>query len=244
MERECYNTLHEVGEIHWWVRVRDAIVLAAVARAGAKRGVPALDLGCGVGILGEKLRAQGYSVSLLDTSEEALARCRARGFAAVHAGDAIALPFGDASFDYLTATDVLEHIEHDSRALGEMYRVLRPGGAAVLTVPAHQFLYGPHDRKLHHFRRYSKHLLVRRARDAGFGVERVTYFNTLLFVPIAIFRLLSRLFPVWAGGGEDLEVNSRFLNALFYRIFSIDRLLLSYTNLPVGVSLLAVLRKR
>ena len=51
-------------------------------------------------------------------------------------GDALAMPFDDNSFDRVIAAEIMEHIPHDTAAMAEMYRVLRPGGIAVVTVPS------------------------------------------------------------------------------------------------------------
>jgi SAM-dependent methyltransferase len=99
-------------------------------------------------------------------------------------GDALRLPIQDNSVDIVTMLDVLEHLSDDARALSEVSRVLRPGGALVLSVPAYQHLWSAHDEALHHFRRYEKVQLARVLRRGGFRVWRLSFAMSLM-PPIA-----------------------------------------------------------
>ncbi|MBN1419188.1 MAG: class I SAM-dependent methyltransferase [Planctomycetes bacterium] len=109
-----------------------------------------LDCGCGDGLYaGALARASRAPVFALDRDPENLARTRTRlpaGAAVrlVH-GDAQAIPFPDDAFDAVIFTEVLEHVPDDRRALREIRRVLKPGGALILTVPNHDypFLWDP-----------------------------------------------------------------------------------------------------
>ena len=71
--------------------------------------------------------------------------------------------------------DVLEHLSDDDRALSEVHRILKPGGALILSVPAYQHLWSAHDEALHHFRRYEKAGLNQVLRRAGFDVWRLSF---------------------------------------------------------------------
>jgi hypothetical protein len=78
--------------------------------------------------------------------------------------------------------------------------------------------------------------------DAGFAVERLTYFNTLLFPAAAIVRLLHRILP-GTPKGSDASIPAGPLNRLLLALFAAERLPLRVTNLPFGISLLAVCRR-
>jgi hypothetical protein len=108
-------------------------------------------------------------------------------------------------------------------------------------VPAFEFLWSDHDVAHHHYRRYTRSMLRRRLEDAGFAVERLTYFNTLLFPAVAAVRVLQRLRP-GRGGGSDAGLPGPTVNRILLRLFSTERRILRVTSLPVGISLLAVCR--
>ena len=103
-----------------------------------------------------------------------------RGVAMIQ-GTAEALPIDDESVDIAVACDVIEHLPDDEAAVRELVRVLRPGGLALVTVPAYPWLMGAHDRAVGHERRYTRPTLVDRVERAGLIPTRATYFNSLLF---------------------------------------------------------------
>lgn len=82
-------------------------------------------------------------------------------------------------FDTVICLNVLEHVEDHDRALKFMHSVLEPGGRAVILVPAFMFLYGTIDKKIGHYRRYTRRELLPRMRAAGFFVESSFYMNVI-----------------------------------------------------------------
>ncbi|MEJ7662138.1 MAG: methyltransferase domain-containing protein [Hymenobacter sp.] len=141
----------------------------------------------------QRLRAQGYAdVTGIDVSAPAIELAQARGVPHVAVMDGANLEFADARFDLVIASDVLEHIEEEGRALREWTRVLRPGGQLLVFVPAHAYLWSEHDVVNHHFRRYSRAGLLAAMRGAGLRPQRSSFWNTALFFP--------RRPCGWAGG--------------------------------------------
>jgi hypothetical protein len=92
-----------------------------------------------------------------------------------------------------------------------------------------------------HYRRYRKGSLRSCVQDAGFSVARLTYFNTLLFAPIAAVRLVARLFP--QSIQSESSDCSPAVNTLLYRIFNLEVPYLRYASFPFGVSILCVATK-
>jgi len=95
-----------------------------------------LDVGCGTGVLAERLHRMGYAVSGVDASAGMLERLRRRApeVAATHAS-ATALPFGDGEFDLVLTVATLHHIAEPAAvhsALREMVRVVSPGGHVIV----------------------------------------------------------------------------------------------------------------
>src|SRR6185503_4599719 len=95
------------------------------------------------------------------------------------------LPFAGGTFDLVCLFDVLEHLDDDKKALGEAFRVLRPGGLVVASVPAYGWLYANNDRIAGHRRRYVRRGLRLLAARAKLRVERLTHVNVALFPLIA-----------------------------------------------------------
>ena len=118
-------------------------------RLGAKPGDLVLDMGCGAGRHAFETVRRGCRIVALDQSLEELIDVRNTFAAMIEAGelhdqvqgqpvsaDALKLPFADETFDRIICSEVLEHIPDDQTAIGELARVLRPGGSIAVTVPA------------------------------------------------------------------------------------------------------------
>ncbi len=246
MDASLHHQFAGIERRHWWFQGRRKVV-ASVLRDSLEdgRAYRILDVGCGTGEMTDMLREFG-SVTALDTSPDAIRYCNLRF------GDQVDVRLGDVSggvpplegVEIVTAFDVLEHLDDDVAALGRLHAALAPRGVLVVTVPAFQFLWGPHDVINEHRRRYTHRALRRRLETAGFDVERISYFNALLFPLVAAVRLLRRL-----PGRRPLEPRSDFtmppgpLNRVLEALFSWEGRLLKVCSLPVGVSILAVCRK-
>ncbi len=243
MEQHTYSIMYEVEGKHWWFTGRRHIIAGFVERACRDLGKVRphiLDVGCGTGANLQMLSRFGVAEGV-DVSVAALDFCRARGLAKVKQGAAESLPYEDAAFDLVTGLDVVEHLDDDIAGLKEMRRVLRPGGRAVLFVPAFMFLWGVQDDISHHRRRYTLPGLKRKLREAGLTVERTTYANLTFFAPILIGRLLMRLIG-WRPASEN-NITISALNGLLGRIFSVESWWLRRLNFPFGVSIVCVAKR-
>jgi SAM-dependent methyltransferase len=227
-----------VEATHWWFRGRRALVARAIAGLGVAGDARVLDVGSGTGSNLRMLRDLGFRrVVGLDRSAAALRHCASKQLGGVQRADVCALPFRDASFDLVLATDVLEHVRDEARALAEIHRVLRPGGALVATVPAFMALWGRQDDVSHHLRRYRRDELVRGLAAGGFAVRRSFYFNYLLFAPIWLARRLIRWLRIEIA--SENELNPAWLDALLGGVFALDVRSAPLLRLPFGVSILA-----
>jgi len=151
------------------------------------------------------------------------------------------LPVPDGWADVVLLLDVLEHLDDDAAALATARRALAPGGLLVVTVPAYRWLWSDHDVALGHRRRYAAGELVGRVRGAGLSVERVSYFNMLLFPAVATVRVWKRLV---GDRTHDLHRPSDRWNRRLGRVFALERPLLPRVPLPFGSSLLLLARRR
>jgi len=164
-------------------------------------------------------------------------------------GAAERAPLRSARFDLVLALDVLEHLDDDAPAIAEAARLLAPGGTLVVSVPAWPFLWSEHDEALGHKRRYRRANLRRGLAAAGLRVERVTYFNTLLFPVALAYRLAWKwtLKRTGAARSRPPQSDTRRLGnragAALEAIFAAERLWVGRLDAPFGISLLAVARK-
>jgi SAM-dependent methyltransferase len=95
--------------------------------------------------------------------------------------DLTACPLEDASVDAIIALNVLEHIPDDEKAIGEMFRVLKPRGKAIVEVPAGPGLYDIYDRQLLHHRRYQMTNLISRFERSGFRIVEKSHLGFFLY---------------------------------------------------------------
>lgn len=242
MQPEAYAVEAEVEATHWWFVGRRGLFASSIAGLGVPAAAPVLDIGTSTGTNLRMLRDIGMrNVVGLDFSEEAIRFCKAKGLGDVRQGDACALPFPAETFDLVLATDIIEHVDDDGKALSEIGRVLGPGGQAIVTVPAFHCLWGLQDAVAMHKRRYRMPELVGKVHRAGFSIKERYYFNYFLFLPILIARRLMRLFPPRIA--SENELNSPIVNALLRRIFALDVLTARHVHPPFGASIFMVLEK-
>lgn len=244
MQQHTYGIMYEEEGTHWWFvgrrRILESMTREALEAFRGPGRPRILDVGCGTGANLEMLGAFGDAEGV-DVSEDALEFCKARGLDRVKLGAAERLPWDDASFDLVTALDVVEHLDDDVAGLEEMFRVLKPGGTALFFVPAFMFLWGVQDDISHHRTRYTREGLLRSVKAAGFVPARSTYANVMLFAPIAAGRFLMRLtgFRPESENNLNLPVFNRPLAALF----GAERHWLRRFSIPFGVSIICIARK-
>jgi SAM-dependent methyltransferase len=229
MEAAEIRQLAAVESSHWWYKERRNILSRELRRL-PESGC-ALDIGAAAGGNTRVLQAHGWQVLALDCSETAVSICRRRGIDVLRA-DARRLPVKSNAFDLVIAFDVLEHIDEDCLVAAEIARVLRPGGAALISVPCDMTLWSAHDDATGHVRRYSRATLIRVIEGGGLIIDRIWGWNVLLR-PIVKFRRRSLK-------GSDLSYINPFVNTLLTFIIVAERYLPA-SSLP-SVSL--ILRAR
>lgn len=241
MEAEVYARMAELDSEHWWFAARRDIlesVISRVVRPPAQARI--LEIGCGTGHNLEMLSQFGRveATELNDSARELASRRLGR------AVQSAALPdlsmFDDSSFDMVALLDVLEHIADDRQALQAIIGLLKPGGKLLVTVPGNPWMWSAHDVAHHHHRRYRKSQLRRLAEDAGFAVQLLSPFNTLLFPAVAAARIAGKL---TGRESADDSLPSKPVNAVLRSVFSLERSLVGRVPLPFGVSLVAVFRR-
>jgi SAM-dependent methyltransferase len=244
MDETMMKATLAVDEHHWWYRGRRRVIRAELDRLPLPADARILDAGCGSGRTLVELAGYGAEVSGIELNDDAAELARRRGLGDVHVGRLEELPWDDGAFDLITCLDVIEHVPDDVTALAELRRVARAGGWLLVTVPAYQALWSRHDEANHHFRRYSRSMLRGAARSAGWEIERVSSFNSLLLAPAAAVRLAQRRMGARNGHSNDLDLGPAWLNDVLERPLALEASWLARgRTLPLGLSLLAVLRR-
>jgi SAM-dependent methyltransferase len=230
----------------WWIGFR-RFVEPLVAQATAGSSSPRiLDCGCGtganLGLLSKYGRAFGFDLAWTGVEY-------ARGYGHPHVANASIthIPFGDGAFDLVTAFDVLYSLSEDQEAaaIAEMFRVLRPGGCAIVNVAALGILRGNHSVFGHEVRRSTRRRLRRVLSRGGFRVERLTYTNASLFPLMLAVRTAQRLTGLATPeeAGTDIVMPPRPINALLAMFVRWEARALRVMDMPIGSSLLALARK-
>jgi len=239
-----YKKLAEAEPTHWYYAGKRVFVRSWLQRARPPQPSDLLlDCGAGTGLFAQEMSAF-CRVLVLDDHEEALQLLRTR-FQPEQiislAGDRVPLP--DASLDYVTALDVLEHTPDDAAVVRGFHRLLKPGGVAAVTVPAGMALWSDWDEVLHHFRRYSRPQLCALFPGADWDIVHVNYTNVLVYPAVWLVRKWRRWFPARASAvrAED-TVPAAWLNrGLHVQFVALAKWRMP---LPFGVSLVLVARKR
>jgi SAM-dependent methyltransferase len=224
MEAAELRTLVEVEDRHWWYAERRSLLARELRRLPAPGR--ALDIGAAGGGNTRVLISHGWKPVALEFAPTAAQIARERGIDVVR-GDARELPVRTGSMDLVTAFDILEHIEEDYLAAAEITRVLRPGGTALIAVPADMALWSAHDTAVGHVRRYTRGTLAEVIVKGGLLIEDMWSWNVLLRPVVSLRRKSST--------GSDLSKVNPLVNTGLRAIITAERYL-PVKSLP-GVSL-------
>jgi len=239
MDREVYERMAQHDASHWWYVARRKILSDLITRKiKPPKGASILEIGCGTGHNFAMLGSFGH-VDAIEIDEGARDVAQGRLGRPILTAPLPSLDgIADASYDMIALLDVLEHIGEDEASLASIRKKLKPGGRLLLTVPANPWMWSAHDLAHHHQRRYTIASLQAVVRKAGFKVELMSHFNSLLFPVAAVMRLIGKA----TGKTEsDDKMPSAGVNAILERVFRIERHLVGRVSLPAGVSIVAIL---
>jgi SAM-dependent methyltransferase len=206
-----------------------------------------LDLGIGAGNMAHHLAHYGQVVGI-DSNGRPLSVAGQRALTVAQASGT-GLPFADAQFDLVALLDTVEHIPNELGVLAECWRVLKPGGLLLVTVPAFQWLWSYNDEINAHQRRYTAPELAQKLTLLGFQVCRISYNNFFLFPLIAAIRLLRPYQPTLASPHltaaadvyqVEMEPIPEPVNAILHAVGWIEAELLQRFSLPFGTSVIAL----
>ena len=243
MNPEEYANLERIEADHWYYSGKREFVRRWIDRLRQPgRDDVLLDCGAGTGLFAKEME-KACRVMVLDDHEDAIRMLRLRfehEQVLSLAGDRI--PLADCSLEYVTALDVLEHVPDDAAVVQGFHRVLKPGGLAVVTVPASMHLWSDWDESLHHHRRYQRSQLSELFPHPHWEVVHVNYTNCLIYPAVWAVRKWRRLFPraEHVKRAED-SLPPPLVNRVLKRIFV--GMAMWRMPLPFGVSLLLIARR-
>ena len=239
---------------HWWFASRTRAILALLDKyvGPGKNGRRVLDIGAGAGNMMHNLAQYGDEIVGLEYNPKPIPVAHERGWD-VRQGDATAMPFEDESFDLLSLLDTVEHIPDETAVFDETFRVTKPGGAMVVTVPAFMWLWSHNDVINLHQRRYTAPELKQKLTAAGWQVPYISYNNFLIF-PLGAGMILLRK---WLGKEPDMssphfdddayqvemEPTPPLFNTILEAVGKLEVAMLKHFPLPIGTSLIAIARK-
>jgi 2-polyprenyl-3-methyl-5-hydroxy-6-metoxy-1,4-benzoquinol methylase len=250
MDPTFYASYFRHETTHWWFRWRFDLISDVLASLGNDRPLRILDAGCGTGQMLKCLESHGDAIGL-DSSSQAIGYARKRGVKRLVQGSITDPPFRDGSFDCVVALDVIEHVDDDIGILTKLHEVVKPGGHLIVTVPAFKVLWSEHDEINQHKRRYRSGELRSLIEDAGFDLKRVTYCNTALFLPVLAMRKAKNVLRSARKSRRadpdalesDLDEYPAPINSALYWLLKAESKVVRHTDLPFGVSILAVARR-
>ncbi len=230
-----FASLSSLEQGYWWYLARVAWAKRLVSPwydAQKKRPEVYADLGCGTGGFARALNEEFPfpKVYLVDSDPNALKRIEFPQATIVESdlGPKLTLPKAPA---LISLMDVIEHVENDKALIARAAQMLAPGGMLLLTVPAHQALYSPWDKKLGHHRRYSRSQILDTVSQSGLRVKELRSMWSFLILP-AYLRKFGR------EENEKLEfpVVPDFVNSTLLQLSHLEFGLPSWARLPFGTS--------
>lgn len=243
MNIDLYRSFFEIQKKHWWFVAKKEIIFDVIKKYINNDGkIKILDVGCGSGLMLSDLEEVGETYGM-DMSEDAIRFSREIFSGSVKQGalpDNI--PYPNSMFDLIIALDVIEHVEQDLEALIALGSKMNESGKAIITVPAYMFMWTNFDVRNEHKRRYTSTEMRFKIEKAGFTIEKITYINTLLFPLAFISRMLNKIKKEADVSGLNVPINP--INFLLKLIFSFEKYLIRFINLPFGLSVLVVAVKK
>jgi SAM-dependent methyltransferase len=234
MNEDVYIRTAESCKNHWWFRSRVLIFDSIFNSLKLRKNIRILDYGSGIGSNIKMLKKHGI-VEAFEPHIPAVKFLKKKFNIKI-------IKEIKKKYDLIFLADVIEHIKEDKKKITELENALKKNGYLILTTPAFKFLFSKKDESLHHYRRYNKYNLQKLFSKKNFKIVKLSYFNFILFFPIAISILFLKLLKInFIDQVEKTPIF--FINYLMFKIFSFERYLLKYINFIYGISILLIVKK-
>ena len=236
MKNEVYLRHIENYKDHWWFQSRKNIIEKIIKKNVKKKKLKILDFGSGSGVNLLMLSKYGH-VSIFETHKETQKYLKklykGKKFKVLNS-------LKKQKFDLILMADVLEHIKNDKKQIKFLLKKLNKNGKILLTVPAFRYLFTHKDIILGHYRRYN--ITEIREIFKKFKVLKLTYFNFLLFVPIALSLIFFKMLKSNFIDSVEKKPNN-IINYILLIIFNIESKVINILNFPFGISILGLFEK-
>ena len=221
---------------HWWFQARKKIIEEIILKINFKKKINILDFGTGSGVNINMLHRYGY-VDVQEQNKFARLKIKKnKKIKKIYSNLKIKKNF----YELILVADVIEHIRQPKHLLKILNKSLKKDGYILFTVPSYQFLFSSKDKSLGHQRRYNKKSLKEVISE--FKLIKISYFNTILFLPLAFITLLNKVLN--KDYIETAETTPHhILNKVLYFLFSFESYFLKYFNFPFGLSIYALVKK-
>lgn len=200
-----------------------------------------IDVGAGNGLLLKFFKQRGFTVEGIELEENQVHRMKndpnLKGVK-VSQGDITKLK-GKSSYNVVVASDVIEHIEDDQLALKRLFELVAPGGYLIITVPAHQHLFGIRDRKWGHYRRYDKRDLAQKLGALGGETVSCRFWNFMGYFAYFYYERIKKQ-PIREGFRYSTSLPSKIIRTLIGFELAIEEKI----GTPIGLTLVGIVRKK
>jgi len=198
-----------------------------------------LEIGSGIGTFSKFIIDQGKTVTLSDLNDSYIndLKEKYKGNPSVSVLQADAGRIDEAvngkKFDTVVAVNILEHLENDDEAFKRIKKILLPGGRLIFIVPAHVLLFSDFDKKIGHFRRYSRKELEKKLIEKGYAIEFIEFMNAVSVLGwFFSFKVLKRV--------KMPTLQVKIADALIPFISFFEKII----KVPFGLSIFCVARVR
>lgn len=156
-------------------------------------------------------------------------------------------PLPDNSIDAIVMLNVLEHVENETAALKQIQRILKPGGIAIIEVPAGPHLYDAYDKHMMHYRRYTLSDLCALSTTHGLNVVKKSHLGFFLYPGFWLVKkrnkYLSQQAPAQQLEQIEKEIKKTRGNKLINLLMKIELFIGKYVSYPTGIRCLVTCKK-
>jgi SAM-dependent methyltransferase len=225
--------------------------VSQVAQYASGASPVTMDIGCSSGFLLADLKAafpQAHIVGADVVLGPLLSLAKSSPETPLLHFDLTRCPLPGNSVDVAVLLNVLEHIEDDALAVRQLYRVLKPGGIAVVEVPAGPELFDIYDELLRHYRRYKLPALRQLFLDSNFKILRQSHLGFFLYPGFFLIKQFHR--KKRADISEDeipvlvsQNINQTANNPLFHTLMNLELAVGKVVSYRFGIRCLLTVRK-